>query len=221
AGARELRRGGVSVTLPEITPIPFFFIGGVKTVGDTLAQCDMMRGEETELMGILEGYGEAVFVLPGSHSKLVRIDADGRIIEFKTMLTGEMIAAVAKGTILESSVDLSISDFDGAALLDGYRYAELHGINETLFKVRVAKNLFGKDAVYTYSFFLGAILKDEIAAILSMREQQVVIGGKAQIKRATAHILREVSDKRVVELDDATVDSSVVLGAIKIFEYSE
>lgn len=219
AGIAEIKAGGVSVMLPEIASVPFFFIGGVKTVGEALSECDMMRGEETELMGILGEQVDSVFVLPGSHSKIVRIDSEGRIVEFKTMLTGEMIAAIASGTILASSVDLSLSDFDGEALLDGYRYAEEHGLNEALFKVRVARNLFGKNEIYAYSFFLGAILKDEISSIISMPERQVVVGGRAQIKRATAHILRAASDKRVLELDDATVDTSVVRGAIRIFEY--
>ena len=57
--------------------------------------------------------------------------------------------------------------------------------------------------------------------ILSMPEQRVVVGVRAQIRRATAHILRAVSKKQVVELDDSTVDTSVVRGAIRIFEYKE
>ena len=87
--------------------------------------------------------------------------------------------------------------------------------------MRVARNLFRKDAAHAYSFFLGAILKDEISQILSMPEQRVVVGGRAQIRRATAHNLRAVSKKQVVELDDSTVDTSVVRGAIRIFEYKE
>ena len=62
-------------------------------------------------------------------------------------------------------------------------------------------------------------LKDEIKAILKERADRVIIGGKAQIKRATAHLLTKLSDKEIVVLDDETVDSSVVRGAIKIYEY--
>ena len=218
AGIAELQAASKRVSLPEICAIPFFFISGVKTRGE-LDECDMMRGEETELMGLIEGGVESMYVLPGSHSKLVSVSADGRIKSLKTMLTGEMIASISSGTILANCVDLSISEFDFEALEVGYEYADRHGLNEALFKTRVLKNIFAKDAVYTYSFFIGVLLKDEIKAILKECAERVIIGGKAQIKRATAHLLSKLSDKEIAVLDDETVDACVVRGAIKIYEY--
>ena len=220
AGIGELHAALERVSMPEICSIPFYFVSGVKTLG-TLDECDMMRGEETELVGLIEAGEECMYVLPGSHSKLVHVGADGRILSLKTMLTGEMIASISAGTILTNCVDLSILDFDFEALLAGYEYADRHGLNEALFKTRVLKNIFAKDAVYTYSFFIGVLLKDEIKAILAQSAARIVIGGKAQIKRATAYLLGALSDKKIVVLDDETVDSCVVRGAVKIFEYGE
>lgn len=218
AGLAELNCGSKRVSLPEISAIPFFFISGVKTLGE-LGECDMMRGEETELMGLIKGCEACTYVLPGSHSKLVSVGADGRILKLQTMLTGEMIASISSGTIIANCIDLSLSTFDYEALEAGYSYAVEYGLNEALFKVRVLKNIFGKDILYTYSFFIGAVLKDEIKAIISHSAKSVIIGGRAQIKRATAYLLAKLSDKEIVELDDKTVDSSVVRGAIKIYEY--
>ena len=218
AGLAELHCGSKRVSLLEICGIPFFFISGVKTLGE-LGECDMMRGEETELMGLIKGGEACTYVLPGSHSKLVSVGADGRILKLQTMLTGEMIAAISSGTIIANCIDLSLSTFDYEALEAGYAYAVEYGLNEALFKVRVLKNIFGKDILYTYSFFIGAVLKDEIKAIIAHSAKRVVIGGRAQIKRATAYLLGKLSDKEIVELDDKTVDSSVVRGALKIYEY--
>jgi 2-dehydro-3-deoxygalactonokinase len=219
AGVRELHDAMHEVPLPEITSIPFVFIRGVKTVG-ALEETDMMRGEETELCGLMpEGTRDALYVLPGSHSKLIETDREGRIVRFSTMLTGEMIAALSAGTILKDAIDLSIKETDEQALIDGCRYAMEKGINEALFKVRILKNLFQKTPVEVYSFFLGAILADEISTILRSSQHLVVIGGKAQIKRATAHLLSKLSDKEIAVLDDETVDACVVHGAIKIYEY--
>ena len=60
-------------------------VPGVKTEGETIADADMMRGEGTELIGLMEHLeSAAVYVLPGSHSKLIHVDGAGRIVDFTT-----------------------------------------------------------------------------------------------------------------------------------------
>ena len=88
-------------------------VPGVKTEGETIADADMMRGEETELIGLTEHLeSAAVYVLPGSHSKLIHVDGAGRIVDFSTMLTGEMIAALSQNTILKDAVYLAGTRLD-------------------------------------------------------------------------------------------------------------
>src|SRR5262245_13377525 len=50
---------------------------------------DVMRGEETQIVGALEagGAGDGLFVLPGTHSKWVELRG-GAIARFRTFLTG-------------------------------------------------------------------------------------------------------------------------------------
>ena len=64
---------------------------------------DVMRGEETQIFGALahggiDG-GDAAFVLPGTHSKWVRVES-GRIEAFATFMTGELFAVLRKHSIL-------------------------------------------------------------------------------------------------------------------------
>lgn len=220
AGVRELHESIHEVSLSHISPIPFAFIRGVRLPGDTLENADMMRGEETELVGIGDGTPNTLYVLPGSHSKLVLTDEEGRISSFSTMLTGEMIYALATATILRDAVDLSLSSFDEKRLVEGYRYAREHGRNEALFKVRILKNLLGASPIECYSFFLGVVLSDEIDAIRSSVADRVVIGGKSQIRNATkALLLAEGEAREIVLLDEETVERSTTLGMIRIFEY--
>ena len=101
AGAKELHESLYRCSLPEISRLPFVFVRGIKTGGDALENVDMMRGEETELLGSFEGAG--TYILPGSHSKIIEVDEQGRVVRFKTMLTGEMIAALSQNTILTGS----------------------------------------------------------------------------------------------------------------------
>lgn len=219
AGIRELHDTMYETVIDDISDVPFVFIRGVKTAGERLETADMMRGEETELMGLPDTCGgEGVYILPGSHSKLIVTDNDGRIVDFKTMLSGEMAAALSQNTILKDSVKLSGDTFDGDYLMQGYRYAETCGLNEALFKVRILDKSLHASETACYSFFMGIVLCDEIKAILRLPQKRVIIGGKHQLKVMMAKILGEVSKKEVVVLDDDTVDSSTALGMIKIYE---
>ena len=225
AGIAELHDSMADTAFPEITEIPFSFIRGVRMDTDSLDEFDMMRGEETELCGLsdlcfLSGEEECVCVLPGSHSKIVRLDRRGRIAEFSTMLTGEMIAALSSGTILKDAVDLSIELFDEDFLKEGFEYARSVGLNKALFKVRILKNRFKKSPTEVYSFFLGAILADEIGEILKIDAKRVIIGGRKQIKEAMATLLRSYSDKQITVVDEADVERSTAHGAIRIYEYT-
>ena len=224
AGIGMLHDTIADVEIPEVTSIPFSFIRGVKVDSEILDKFDMMRGEETELCGLMAALGKeygdgCVYVLPGSHSKIVSVDSHGRIADFSTMLTGEMIASLSKGTILKDAVDLSISEFDTAYLNEGYEYAHSVGLNKALFKTRILKNRFKKSPTEVYSFFLGAVLADEIDYILSTDTPKVAIGGKKQIKEAMAHLLRTHSEMQVAVIPGSAVDSSTALGAIRIYEY--
>ena len=217
-GISELHRGIAKKSVPEVSTLEINFIPGVKTVG-TLDRTDMMRGEETELMGIQSPeYKECIYVLPGSHSKIIRTDNDGRISTFSTTLTGEMLASLTEGTILRDAVSLGCNELDEESLFCGYEYAHAHGLNEALFKTRILKNLFGKSPKECYSFFLGAVLADEIDTIATAEAKTVVIGGRKQIKLATKHLVERFSDKRVIALSDSEVDTSTVRGMVKIFE---
>lgn len=61
---------------------------------------DVMRGEETQLLGALAmGHGDGWVVLPGTHSKWVLL-RDGAIQQLRTYMTGELYATLgAHGTL--------------------------------------------------------------------------------------------------------------------------
>ena len=220
AGIRELHDGIERRVLGEITEIPFAFIRGVKLDSESFEDFDVMRGEETELMGIINDAREAcIYILPGSHSKIIRVDADGKITDFSTMMTGEMIGALATQTILKDAVDLEICEINGEYLLMGYDYAEKAGINKALFKTRILKNFQGREKTEVYSFFLGTVLHGEISEIIEEEAKTVVLGGKKQINNAMAEILKKRDSKKVIILDENTVEMSTSVGAVRIFEF--
>lgn len=216
-GLKELNEGIVEKSFEDISSIPFSFIRGVKIFGENLDDTDMLRGEEAELFGIIDG--EGVYVLPGSHSKILVVDDTERITTFKTMLTGEMLSSIAANTILKESLpDISVTA-DEEYLFVGLSYAREHGINEALFKVRVLKNIFKKSNEQVMGFFMGAVLCDEINFILSLSPKKITIGGNAILKKPMSVILNKLSSSKVITLNEEEVEKCVALGQVRIFEY--
>lgn len=73
---------------------------------DSRALPQVMRGEETQILGILEmtadgidAAGEKVIVLPGTHTKWVRV-REASVINFLTVMTGEMYGLLTRHSIL-------------------------------------------------------------------------------------------------------------------------
>jgi 2-dehydro-3-deoxygalactonokinase len=66
----------------------------------TASAVDVMRGEETQLLGAaLLGHDDGWFLLPGTHSKWVRMAA-GRVADFATFMTGELFDLLGRhGTL--------------------------------------------------------------------------------------------------------------------------
>lgn len=173
-------------------------------------------------MGIIKKVDEeCLYVLPGSHSKLIQTDCNRRIVAFSTMLTGEMVAALSNNTILSNLVDLSTEKFDSDYLLKGYECCATLGINQALFKVRILKNIFNAESTEIYSFFLGIVLHDEIEQILKYKASKIIIGGQRQLKYAMQEILRKKFEQKVVCVPDSVVEVATTMGQINIFEYRQ
>ena len=61
---------------------------------------DVMRGEETQIAGVVgPGEGPLIVVLPGTHSKWAVVER-GRVVTFRSYMTGELYAALLDHTIL-------------------------------------------------------------------------------------------------------------------------
>lgn len=218
-GIVQMKENSEEVNLPNISDIPFVFMRGVKTECQSLETADMMRGEETELMGIAKPeYGKSVYALMGSHTKMIKTDSEGKITDFVTFLTGELCAATAKNTILKNAFSLENCTPEEEYLLKGYEYCKEKGINEALFKVRILKNLFSCTENQAYSFFMGVILTCDAEYALNSDAETVVVAGNKPLRNALVLILEEKSSAKIVNLSDEEVGNSVVLGQIRIYE---
>ena len=218
AGIAELKAGMVELELAEVSPIPFAFVRGVRNDSEELSQRDMMRGEETELMGLSEG-GEESFLLMGSHSKLVSTDSLGRISGIHTLMTGELIEAVASDTVLKEAVNLYDSELSEADLFEGYDLCESLGLGEALFKVRVASVAEGATAERAYGLYMGIMLHGDAECIRREGVRSLCIGGNERLATAIALLLDSKLGIRVRRIGKDEAETAVARGLVRIYEY--
>ena len=97
-GLREVALAMIAI--PTNTLGEVFVVPGMSAI-DSHGAPDVMRGEETQIIGALAASGDAdgLFVLPGTHSKWARVAA-GRITGFATYMTGEVFAVLKNHSIL-------------------------------------------------------------------------------------------------------------------------
>jgi len=145
---------------------------------DTAGVPDVMRGEETQLVGALPAIGtEGLVCLPGTHAKWVRI-VRGRIAGFSTFMTGEVFSALRGHTILGRM--MAEAPQDDAAFADGLaRSAAPGGMLHHLFGVR-ALGLSGRLAdTASASYLSGLLIGHEVRAAMPSAARVHLIGTAA------------------------------------------
>ena len=116
------------------------FIPGVKSVPFeteiTFSNVDAinnMRGEETEIMGIMSRItvpDTCVFILPGSHTQIAVVK-NYEITNIVSTITGELFKAIKSGTILSASLEGISSGIDASMVRLGYITRALHLFTES------------------------------------------------------------------------------------------
>jgi 2-dehydro-3-deoxygalactonokinase len=129
---------------------------------------DVMRGEETQIIGALSGEGAHLAVLPGTHSKWAWVE-DGAVRSFASFMTGEVYAALSSHTILGRLMQLQAAH-DAAAFARGVRYG-LEAPEALLSRVFSARTLglFGQlDETALPSYLSGLLIGSEIGGALKL-----------------------------------------------------
>jgi len=158
-------------------------IPGLRTE-DAHGRPDVLRGEETQVMGALAvlGRGDGLFLLPGTHSKWLRV-ADGRIQSFATYMTGEVFAALRNHTILGRLMTAEAGNEAGfrAGVVASGDAPGAGDLLHMLFTVRTL-GLFDKvpaDALADY--LSGLLIGAEIRAASGAGAEQVTLIGAADL----------------------------------------
>ena len=164
---------------------------------------DVIRGEETQILGILDqlGAGRHTICLPGTHSKWVEIE-NSRIVHFSTHMTGETFAVFKAHSILGRMMKDGATDQN--AFADGVRRsADDGGMLHHLFGVR-SRGLFGElQETASASYLSGLLIGHEIHAA-GISGQPVHLLCTLQL----ADVYRQALD--VLGMESSTLDSNAV-----------
>ena len=131
---------------------------------DTHGLPDVMRGEETQVLGALElSSVDGWFLLPGTHSKWVLIE-NGRITELMTFMTGELFSLMSQhGTLARvMSEQRSVPE----AFAAGVRASRHGGFTHTAFCCRALVVTDRMPAEHTSSYLSGLLIGTELHEIL-------------------------------------------------------
>ncbi len=204
AGIEELAAGIQKCSFVEIEQTPFYLIPGIRSgpYPASLANVnsiDIMRGEETEIIGSLcrfELQGPLLYIHLGSHTKLIRVDREGRISASASTLSGELIHSVQQQTVLRSSLpETPEYPFNEEFFDEGWKSCASHGLTRALYLVRILNlnSSFPKEDIA--SFFLGVILREEFCCLESFLNHveitRVVLSGLPHLQPAWIHAFRK------------------------------
>ncbi|GAB3801171.1 2-dehydro-3-deoxygalactonokinase [Spirosoma humi] len=201
-------------------PHTLTLISGVRT------QDDVMRGEETQLIGLLDlldtlqvDVDESILIFPGTHSKHIYIQQQ-QVIDFHTFMTGELFNLMAYHSILKDSVDptdfSSLSDDDLTAFTSGINDADASVLND-LFKVRT-NQLFNKLTKKQNALYLsGLLIGDELKTLTRQPQWQLILcsGNNLYELYKLAMEVLQLSD-RTTTISANLIDQATIAGQIKI-----
>lgn len=148
---------------------------------------DVMRGEETQVFGALSllEQGEGLLVLPGTHSKWVRVEA-GRIQSFATFMTGEFFALLRRHSILARTLPEADGELDEPAFRRGIEHAMRSGnLLNSAFSARTLSLFDRLPATAMPSYLSGLVIGEELRSqqLQALPAPVVIIGSQTLTRR--------------------------------------
>ena len=228
ASAQDLARASVATDVPDIAPVPLVLVPGIRTTDAGGVCADVMRGEETLVVGLLDSgmmTGADLLLNAGSHWKLIALDDQDRIARSRTSLGGEVVHAVQTATLLSASLPagpLSVVLPDW--LEAGATAADEHGLLRALFSVRLLDQRGGLTPEERFAWMAGACIGDDVRALaragMLPPGVRVLVSGPGGIPASWAHLLRRQGCEPLV-LDAGATERAFVAGLSRIMTLLE
>jgi 2-dehydro-3-deoxygalactonokinase len=182
---------------------------------------DVIRGEETQLIGCIEPLAfikNEWYIFPGTHSKHISVK-DNKVVEFKTYMTGEIFGLLSQKSILKSAVEFDPepeSTLDLSSFIKGVKEARSSNILNAIFKVRTNQLFKLMTNRENFNYLSGLLIGTELNDLKTIDADTInlVCCSNLEIYYRTA--LQETGISNIKLFPPAWVDESAVRGHHKI-----
>lgn len=203
-------------------PNDLFLVSGVRS------EQDVMRGEETQLVGLREVLNhmdffsnKTIFIFPGTHCKHIYVQ-NNRIVEFKTFITGEIFNLLSHHSLLKNAIErpqnFSLEDSGNLrGFVKGLGASDSTNILNSLFTVRTNELFSILEKKHNFFYLSGLLIGSELRSIVQDRSLKVVVCSGSNLFYFYKKALEELKlfDKMdFVEpdiIDRATIAGQVVM----------
>ncbi|SMO61955.1 2-dehydro-3-deoxygalactonokinase [Fodinibius sediminis] len=151
---------------------------------------DVMRGEETELLGLASRLASknGFYILAGTHSKHLRVK-DNHLTAFKTYMTGELFDLIASKSILANSVDMRSDPVPGHGFKAGVKDAQQENLLHALFSIRAQDLLHNTGKPRNRDYLSGLLIGTELSEVVASEPARVILWGNSRLQRYYADAL--------------------------------
>ena len=244
-GVAELAAGVVKVHDTAVFPvdIPVYFIPGIKNRYDPerisiedVGKLDFMRGEEVQVIGLMQlgkVAAPGLAAILSSHTKIVVIDAAGRIAGSITTLSGQIYEAVRSQTSIGKSIrpdddseEAAFADYwDEAIVANAFDWVRRAGISRTFLMTRFLDVLLHRPWYERRLFVESAIAAEDLHAIGQVDElagglhgKHLVLAGSPRRARILEYLLERAGIRvsRSTVSDPDEIDSLSVHGLLAV-----
>ena len=190
---------------------PVLLISGVRS------RDDVMRGEETQLIGAIALVAEAwtapaaprVLVFPGTHSKHVEVRGT-HAVAFRTYMTGECFELLATRSVLANSVTPGAAPADAeqlAGFAAGVRAGATGNLLNAVFHTRTRALLEACPATANYHYLSGVLIGAEVRELAATDVPVTLVGSGPLLAayRRAFEVLAPGALQSVLDADDCLI----------------
>jgi len=198
----------------------------VHLISGVCSEENVMRGEETELIGLAMLHpeitrGRALLIFPGTHSKHIHI-SDGVLRSFDTFMTGELFSHLHDLKTLRDSLDPQHRVKPGSeAFLSGVRRGASAGLFKSLFGIRARRLLQNIPQSDGSDFLSGMLIASELVGIGPAADVPVIVAATRPLDQLYHDAATALGLRNFQVLDPDSVERAVGVGHLRILENSE
>jgi len=178
---------------------------------------DVMRGEETQLIGcVAQGrhVKDELFIFPGTHSKHIMVK-DNYAVGLKTFMTGEVFSILAQHSILKNTIQSA--DFDANAFKRGVCDSASGDLLHLIFRART-NGLFDQcTEAENYHYLSGLLIGSELSGLASANVDKINLVCGNELRQPYQIALDMLSGGQKLEVfsadqaDDATIKGQLAI----------